>query len=114
LRSRKGSSLRRSVVVEWGYGPGVIGHLESERNAAGAFIEEREMPREDDGAPALRDLEARVASLEATLRDKEQVEAQLRESEARLALVLEGTNDGWWDWRRSTGASNRMEVSSRP
>jgi len=60
------------------------------------------MPREDDAMLGRRELEARVASLEATLRDKEQVEAHLRESEARLALVLEGTNDGWWDWRLAT------------
>lgn len=27
----------------------------------------------------------------------------IRESEERLALVLEGTNDGWWDWDLSRG-----------
>ncbi len=36
------------------------------------------MPTERNGTPALRDLEARVASLEAALRDKEAVEERLR------------------------------------
>lgn len=36
--------------------------------------------------------------------------AQLRQSEAQLALVLKGTNDGWWDWDMRT---NRCSLSSR-
>jgi len=30
------------------------------------------------------------------------VEQQLRESEKRLQLVLDGSNDGWWDWEVAT------------
>ena len=36
--------------------------------------------------------------------------AELRETSARLALVLEGANDGYWDWDLPTG---RLETSDR-
>jgi PAS domain S-box-containing protein len=49
------------------------------------------MPRKDDGTPALRDLEARIASLEAALREKDAVETRLRESEERFRSMVETT-----------------------
>lgn len=60
------------------------------------------MPREDSETSALDALEARIAALERALRDKEHVEAQLKESQDRLALILEGAHDGWWDWDLQT------------
>ncbi len=54
------------------------------------------MPKADDTTPALRDLEARIALLEAALRDKEAIEAQLRESEERFRSIVETTVVGIW------------------
>ena len=37
---------------------------------------------------------------------RRQAEMALQDSEARLKLVLEGSNDGYWDWDIETGAVN--------
>lgn len=62
------------------------------------------MPGKDRGTSALRRVEARVAELEAALREKDDLERCLAESEKRLLLVPQGSGDGWWDWDLQTDA----------
>lgn len=62
------------------------------------------MPRRDEDAPVARALEARIAELEAALREKGDLEGRLGESEQRLLRVLQGSDDGWWDWDLQTDA----------
>ncbi len=48
--------------------------------------------------------------LEAELREERTQAQQLREARAQLARVLEGSNDGFWDWNIQTG---QVEFSDR-
>jgi diguanylate cyclase (GGDEF)-like protein/PAS domain S-box-containing protein len=48
-------------------------------------------------------LEGTVASLRTEGEHLQRLQARLETSEARMGLVLKGTNDGWWDWDLVTG-----------
>ena len=64
-------------------------------------------------AEPIRNGEGHVQGVVATFADvteDRRKSAELRETSARLALVLEGANDGYWDWDLPTG---RMETSDR-
>jgi len=49
-------------------------------------------------------VQARTRELETALQEAEAASAALRENEERLKRVLEGSNDGFWDWNVQTGA----------
>jgi diguanylate cyclase (GGDEF)-like protein/PAS domain S-box-containing protein len=42
-------------------------------------------------------------SLQAEIDERHDIEADLRESQERYALVVQGSNDGLWDWNLQTG-----------
>jgi len=48
-------------------------------------------------------LAAAVAALRAEQQALQQAQRQLADSETRMALVLRGANDGWWDWDLVSG-----------
>ncbi len=48
--------------------------------------------------PTYEELEQRVKEIEEDASNRNQTEEALRESEERLALALEATSDGIWDW----------------
>ena len=50
-----------------------------------------------------REIEKRTSLLMRTLEEVQSAEKGLRESEEQLNLVLEGSNDGFWDWSLVTG-----------
>ena len=51
--------------------------------------------------------EPHVMSITRDITDRQRAEQALRASEERLKLVLEGSNDGFWDWNMKTGATQR-------
>lgn len=51
----------------------------------------------------LATLSRRTAELESALLAAEQRVRELSESESRLQLILDGSNDGGWDWNIATG-----------
>lgn len=55
-------------------------------------------------------LEAENASLRQRVRELEQVEATLRQTEERYALAMQGANEGLWDW---DPVSKELFLSSR-
>lgn len=56
-----------------------------------------------DADKELVTLRRRSAELEAALGAAEQRVRELSDSESRLQLILDGSNDGGWDWNISTG-----------
>ncbi len=50
-----------------------------------------------------REIDKRTAQLQKALVEAQTAERELRVSEKRLKLVLEGSNDGFWDWDMVTG-----------
>jgi PAS domain S-box-containing protein len=50
-----------------------------------------------------REIDKRTVQLKQALTEAQAAEHDLRVSEKRLKLVLEGSNDGFWDWSLSTG-----------
>jgi diguanylate cyclase (GGDEF)-like protein/PAS domain S-box-containing protein len=44
-----------------------------------------------------------IGALQAEHDRLQRTRAQLEESDARMRLVLKGSNDGWWDWNLVTG-----------
>jgi len=50
-----------------------------------------------------REIEKRTSLLKKALEEARSAESCLRESEKRLSLVLEGSNDGFWDWTLESG-----------
>lgn len=60
-------------------------------------------PSTRDPHEELASLRRRTAELETALREAEQRNQALSESESRLALILDGSNDGGWDWNIATG-----------
>lgn len=46
-----------------------------------------------------REIDRRTVQLKQALAEAQSAERELRESEKLLKLVLEGSNDGFWDWR---------------
>lgn len=57
-----------------------------------------------------REIDKRTAQLQKALVEAQTAERELRASEKRLKLVLEGSNDGFWDWNMVTG---EIKLSSR-
>jgi len=70
------------------------------------------MPREGEQTSALRDLEARIASLEAALRDKESVDDELEASRALLNSVIDNNPRPMWI-SDSSGTLIRMNEACR-
>lgn len=68
-----------------------IGHL--------CIVDDKPFPGDLRGAPLLRVFASRAA---AEL-ERKQAEEALVQSERRLALVLDATNEGIWDWNIKTG-----------
>jgi rsbT co-antagonist protein RsbR len=56
-----------------------------------------------DADEELATLSRRAAELEAALGAAEHRVRELSESESRLQLILDGSNDGGWDWNITTG-----------
>ncbi len=50
-----------------------------------------------------REIEKRTEQLRRALEEARSAERSLRESENRLNLVMEGSNDGFWDWSLVSG-----------
>lgn len=50
-----------------------------------------------------REIEKRASQLMAALEEARTAEKGLREREEQLKLVLEGSNDGFWDWSLASG-----------
>ncbi len=57
-----------------------------------------------------REIEKRTAQVRRALEEARSAERNLRESENRLKLVMEGSNDGFWDWSLVSG---EIKLSSR-
>jgi two-component system, NarL family, sensor histidine kinase UhpB len=53
----------------------------------------------------IKKLEDKVFELEKEVRWRKKIEAQLRDSQQRLDLAIEGANIGMWDWNVETGAA---------
>ena len=91
--------------------------LAGNTNAAAGLFE----PVSDDTSAMLAVLAEKLAAHLDNGADRRLIERQvdeLRESEERLALVLAGTNDGWWDWDLGTGqcflSGRLLEMLGRP
>lgn len=67
-------------------------------NCLGQLITNHRLVSHMDG-----EIEKRTSLLKQTLEEVQTVEKGLRESEEQLNLVLEGSNDGFWDWSLVTG-----------
>ena len=71
------------------------------RSAAGHHEEVERQVRK--AQPVVQQVHRRTQELEAALRENERITGALRQSEERLRHVLEGANDGFWDWNIVTG-----------
>jgi two-component system cell cycle sensor histidine kinase/response regulator CckA len=56
------------------------------------------------------DIKAASKKLLHEIDERQQAEEALRESEERMKLVLEGSQQGFWDWRIDTGEVKRNEL----
>jgi PAS domain S-box-containing protein len=67
-------------------------------NCLGQFIAGNRLVTQMD-----REIDKRTVQLKQALAEAQSAERELRASEKRLKLVLEGSNDGFWDWSLVTG-----------
>jgi PAS domain S-box-containing protein len=59
--------------------------------------------RLDEASTKEQEIEAKNRQLQEEITERQRVEEALRQNEERLQVVLEGSNDGFWDWNVSTG-----------
>ncbi|MEA5113008.1 MAG: response regulator [Geobacteraceae bacterium] len=74
-------------------------------NCLGQIIVTNRLVTQMDG-----EIEKRTGQLRRALEEARSAERNLRESENRLNLVMEGSNDGFWDWSLISG---EIRLSSR-